>query len=217
MWSLTSIFGALNGIYWLVNLKNAPFYWHVRFYTALFYNLLFIKNPPALEADVFRSRTYTTRSPLSECDLNGHKSNSTYFSDLDIARTEVVSDVFKKWINDSRSKTGKFPYVALGAVSTIFRREIKPLVQFQIKSKVVGWDDKWLFVVSKFYTDGGKKFCAVSVAKYVCKFGRKTVPPKECLEACGLWTPEVELKGREGRKKVQGLLDLDQLEHEEGI
>jgi hypothetical protein len=36
----------------------------------------------------------SSRSPLTECDINLHKSNSTYFSDLDISRSNLVMLLF---------------------------------------------------------------------------------------------------------------------------
>ncbi|KAK9465077.1 hypothetical protein V1512DRAFT_229362 [Lipomyces arxii] len=215
MWTVSTIFSVLSAVFWLVNYKNIPTAWHYRFYKSLFYFFYVNKNPKAIEENVFRTRVWKSRSSFMECDLNGHKSNSTYFSDLDIARTDLMVDVFKKTFLDTKKKTGKWIYLPLGAVATVFRREIKPFAAYTIKSKIVAWDDKWLFVVSKFEMVGIPKTCAISVTKYVFKMGRKTIPPADALKDCGLWTPEAEAKARAELPKCQGLLDLDQLEDEE--
>ncbi|KAK9370859.1 hypothetical protein V1509DRAFT_614995 [Lipomyces kononenkoae] len=214
MWRLSTIFSVLSVLFWAVNAKNIPFAWHGRFYKSVLYYLWINRNPAAIEADVFRTKVWTSRSPAMECDANGHKSNSTYFSDLDIARTDLMVDVFKKMLLNTKKETGIWPYLPLGAVVSIFRREIKPYAKYSIKSKIIGWDEKWLFIVSRFELAGSPKACAISISKYVFKLGRKTIAPRDALKQCGLWSPEVEAKGYDGRKKVQGLLDLDQLEEE---
>ncbi|KAK9311153.1 hypothetical protein V1524DRAFT_411993 [Lipomyces starkeyi] len=84
-----------------------------------------------------------------------------------------------------------------------------------LHSLIIGWDEKWLFVVSRFELAGSTNTCAISLSKYVFKLGRTTITPQDALKQCGLWSPEVEAKGYDGRKKVQGLMDLDQLEEEE--
>ncbi|KAK9460561.1 uncharacterized protein V1516DRAFT_696284 [Lipomyces oligophaga] len=194
MWSLSSLFTAFSVVFWVLNYKNIPL------------------TPSEEVGNVFRVRTYTTRSPAMECDLNGHKSNSTYFSDLDIARTDLMVDVFRKLILDLKKRDGRWVYIPLGAVASVFRREIKPYASYNIRSKIVGWDDKWLFVVSKFESPQTKKLHAISVTKYVFKMGRKTLPIREALERNGTWSPEIERQGREGMKWVQGIVDLDQIE-----
>ncbi|KAK9447651.1 uncharacterized protein V1518DRAFT_428619 [Limtongia smithiae] len=213
MWSISTIFSVLTASYFLISWKNIPFAWHFRFYKSLGYYLYVHKNKLEVEADPFRTSTVQYRSPAAECDLNGHKSNSTYFSDLDIARTDLMVDVFRKMLLDTKAKEGKWPYIPLGAVASIFRREIKPYALYNIKSRILGWDEKWLFVISRFESPSGKLH-ALSVTKYVFKLGRKTIAPKDALDQCGLWSPEIEKRGQEGRKKVQGFLDLDALEDE---
>ncbi|KAK9247956.1 hypothetical protein V1506DRAFT_530282 [Lipomyces tetrasporus] len=215
MWSLSTIFSVFSVLFWVVNSKSIPLAWHCRFYRSLIYFLWINRNTPAVEANVFRTRIWSSRSPPMECDLNGHKSNSTYFSDLDNARTDLMVDVFKKMLLGTRRESGTWPYLPLGAVVSIFRREIKPFAKYNIKSKIIGWDGKWLFVVSRFELADSAHTCAISISKYVFKLGRKTIAPQDALKQCGLWSAEVEAKGREGRKKVQGLMDLDQLEEEE--
>lgn len=156
---------------------------------------------------------YTTFAPAMECDLNFHKSNSTYFSDLDIARTDLMVDVFRDMLSETKKKEGFYPYIPLGAVTCIFKRELKPYQQYKIRSKVLGWDEKWLFVLSKFeYMNG--KLAAVAVTKYVFKLKRRTIPPKDAIQMCYQWSEELEKKGREGMVKVKGLLEIEALEDE---
>ncbi|KAK9488220.1 hypothetical protein V1527DRAFT_449610 [Lipomyces starkeyi] len=76
------------------------------------------------------------------------------------------------------------------------------------------WDEKWLFVISRFQLARSTNTGAISLSKYVFKLGRTTITPQDALKQCGLWSPEVEAKVYDGRKNMQGLMDLDQLEEE---
>jgi hypothetical protein len=85
------------------------------------------------------------------------ESNSSYFSDNDIARTHLVCTLFSKGIEKIRGgtaalvdgKTSPFAF-ALGAVSCSFRKEIKPYEQYEMWTRVLTWDHKWLYVVTHF-------------------------------------------------------------------
>lgn len=118
-------------------------------------------------------------SSLPECDYNLHKSNSTYFADLDIARTNLVSCILRKGIRmaNERAKRHDMPsekgvtvadtsasqdevpakgsyMIALGGVSCNFKREIKPYERFEIWTRVLAWDRKWIYLVSWVVKEG---------------------------------------------------------------
>jgi hypothetical protein len=163
---------------------------------------------------VFVPNSITSRTPILETDYNFHKSNSTYFSDLDISRTALVTRVYTPGItivskeldaeileNSRKNGTGKTPkprtmYIALGSVYCGFKREIKPFEKYEIQSKVVAWDRKWLYVLSFFLRPGTERtLFASAVSKYVVKKGRLTVPPERVLRASGFLP---ERSAREG-------------------
>jgi hypothetical protein len=146
-----------------------------------------------------------------------HKSNSTFFSDLDINRAQLLMRLFggfPRWKPTSDGKAvsennqEKTLNIALGGVSCVFKREIKPLQRFEIWSRVLAWDDKWLYIVSYFVLPGtgvavmksldeeakkGREFdpnktiLASSLSRYVFKDGRMTIPPEDALVCNGLY------------------------------
>lgn len=162
----------------------------------------------------------SSRSPLSECDINGHKSDSTYFSDLDINRIHLITRLFKGAgdvsLRPARSnkRAGdrlKKMRVLLGGTCCTFRKEIKPYGAYEIHSRVLAWDEKWLYVVSYFVKPGSAKKMAraqshsaskgetpelagvakgmvftSAITKFVFKEGRKTIRPEDALEELGL-------------------------------
>lgn len=156
-------------------------------------------------------------TPAIDCDYNLHKSNSTFFSDVDINRTQLMCSLFKHVLSKSslidRPEGRKYPIVmALGGTSCIFKREIKPLQKFEIWSRVLAWDDKWVYVVSYFVSakkSASKQapspkngninslsngdILASCIARYVFKDRRVTVRPETIIQECGL-LPNSELK-----------------------
>jgi hypothetical protein len=223
----------------------------------------------------------SSHSPLWETDYNFHKSNSTYFSDLDIARTHLITAMLKRGIRGVGTRPGeeatswnvstairygddapkdkinplglsgvdsigakavslpsgrgmteeefvlaaKRPgnlLIALGSVACFFHREIAPYQRYEIWTRLLCWDKKWLYLVSYFVEAGAiapeeyvlqpqnrwgkprkpkaragetaeqrqtrlrKKIFATSIATYVVKKGRLTIPPEVVLQRSGL-------------------------------
>ncbi|KAL4734405.1 hypothetical protein BDV11DRAFT_54973 [Aspergillus similis] len=215
------------GIFFLfLNAKGLPGVWHYRLFKGLFIELVWKRSttPAPLLDSQGRPRLYSyfvteCRNPVIECDYNLHKSNSTFFSDLDINRTQLMMAHFKHVLSTAsmprKTKTAngngsgqerKKPLImAMGGVSCLFHREIKPLQRYEIWSHVLAWDEKWVYVVSYFVKKGAlskdgnvsgdldhdskvnsKVVLASCMARYVFKEGRITVKPERVLQECGL-------------------------------
>lgn len=162
---------------------------------------------------LFAFSCLSTRTTLFESDYNLHKSNSTYFSDLDIARTKhvtrMISPAFPALTKQLKEKEGYDKRgrmgVYLGAVHCSFRKEIGMMEKGELWTRVIGWDEKgkWLVLGTWFVrrtrrrsqgeSSGGKgeeiEVCASALSKYVVKIGRRTVPVERCLGEAG-WMPE---------------------------
>ena len=101
---------------------------------------------------------------LFEIDFNCHKTNSSYFSDLDISRTHLVCTLFANAIAHMRGGTAAYtgtkdPHfgLALGAVSCHFRKEVAPYQGYDMWSKVLSWDEKWIYIVTHFVRKNANK------------------------------------------------------------
>lgn len=222
---------------------------------------------------MFKPVVQTTHTPMAETDYNFHKSNSTYFTDLDIARTHLATAILRKGIRGVKDEQGAtFSFrntsraaghkrrqnninplgtsgqvsaeiaaramteeewykqatqpgpllIALGAVTCQFHREIPPYRRYEIWTRLLTWDRKWLYIVSHFVERGAfkptgyslqpgrkgsrrvehlteedraklkRKIFASSVAKYVVKKGRLTIPPELVLERSQMLPPRPE-------------------------
>ncbi|KAJ5493799.1 hypothetical protein N7463_009886 [Penicillium fimorum] len=216
----------------VINLKSLPFVWHFRLLYHFLGNLRLKPSVPLLPKGrvivdsrgksthpLFVPCMVTSRTPLLETDYNLHKSNSTYFTDLDVSRTALVSRIFSPGVGNvskeldqeflaASKKEGKPAprrkpiLIVLGSVYCTFKREIKPYELYEMHSKVLSWDAKWLYVLTCFmrparHSGGEKVILAVGVSKYVVKKGRLTVPPARILRASGFLPappPESEVK-----------------------
>ncbi|GLI73903.1 hypothetical protein PoHVEF18_002135 [Penicillium ochrochloron] len=208
----------------VVNLKNLPFIWHVRLLYHCLFNLRLKPSAPfwpkgkaIVDAQgkpihpVFVSCGITSRTPLLETDYNMHKSNSTYFTDLDVSRTALVSRLYspgvglvskeldKEFLEASKKEGKRAPKrkpvsIVLGSVYCSFKREIKPYELYEVHSKVISWDKKWMYILSSFVrpasrAGGEKTLLATAISKYVVKKGRLTVAPERILRSGGFLPP----------------------------
>ncbi|KAL9572254.1 hypothetical protein ACKAV7_003605 [Fusarium commune] len=153
-----------------------------------------------------------TRSPALECDYILHKSNLTYFTDMDMSRGNFSLVLFGKAFNPLPGPT-HFTMI-LGGTTCTWRKEIKPYVRYALWTRVLSWGEKWLYVVTHFVKPGVfqptefvlqpykkpkaakaqeredvdtlKAVYASSVARYVFKNNRRTIPPEEALQKSNL-------------------------------
>ncbi|KAI9725788.1 MAG: hypothetical protein M1834_009737 [Cirrosporium novae-zelandiae] len=270
--------------------------WHIRFLNTIltqdtYYLLPFLpkfnrdSKPVLGPKHLFSYSVFQcSRTPFLEGDYNIHKSNSTYFADLDIARTTLVTRLFAKALghdfkeivggaasvaagmatpstgtttplpsaslpnnsstaispppailqsqsyphsNDTitKAKPGLKIYTALGGITCMFRKEIPLFIPYDIYTRVLTWDSKWMYFISFFVLRGtmdgvdvrrfvlqpwrnmkcGKgsrrekrhnskdeketkshtPVLATSIARYVFKRNRLTIPPEAVIRVSG--------------------------------
>lgn len=215
MWRIAALAFAL------ANLKNLPGFWHIRVLRGILYQL-YLQPSKQQPRDLFKPLITSTRNTIYDCDYNFHKSNSTYFADLDVARAHTMGCIIRTGLarlnrgdeeglpNETRAAKGKY-IVALGGVSCFFQRQIEPMQAFEIHTRVLSWDRKWLYLVSHIVKKGAVKpekytlqpwkrskrkagqvkrededltrhIFATSIARYVFKKGRLTLNPEVVLE-----------------------------------
>ncbi|CAI7645171.1 unnamed protein product [Penicillium bialowiezense] len=231
-----ALLAAIAGVLF-INLKSLPFVWHLRVLKGLSTQFLSSRlSPREIAANgvlvddrsggiplVFSYMVTSHQNAIMECDYNVHKSNSTFFSDMDVNRAQLLLNLFPRlprWAPETAAdkpdskKTEKIVSIALGGTSCVFKREIKPLQRYEVWSRVLSWDAKWLVIVTYFVkagthksvmrslrkggetkdgSDTQKAILAVGVTRYVFKDGRRTTPPEEVLRHMGLY-PSIDTK-----------------------
>jgi acyl-CoA thioesterase FadM len=139
---------------------------------------------------MLKSRFRSRNGPLDEsvvrftalphdCDLNFHLNAGRYVSFMDVARIELIGRM--RFIGPMLRR--KWRPVAGGAVLR-FRKSVLPFERFDIRSRVIGWDEKWIYVEHIVEKDG--EFCAIGHMRTVIRSKQGTVPPAEVLAAMNL-------------------------------
>ncbi|KAG9503074.1 hypothetical protein J7337_005912 [Fusarium musae] len=213
------------------NWKSMPFAWTYRVFYVIFYHTFWRKSPNLGPEALFKPMISTTHAPLLEIDYNFHKSNSTYFADLDVSRSHLVTYLcrasYVTLAQNSKTKIVLDPKtdqpikgqmsIILGAVECSFKREIPAYKSFEMWSRILCWDRKWLYIVTHYIPKGAakptswldptfnkvsargpqdaaggweKKIYATAISKYVFKLGRFTVNPAIMLGGASGLLPE---------------------------
>lgn len=230
--SISKLIKVIAAIFAVSTYKTLPFAYLLRFHYQVFAHLV-RKRPQYLKTkqntfgvgnhklDIFRAVKYSTYASPLEIDMYLHKSNSTYLLDLDIARSKMVLVVFQKlfmryWGNENgefkRKSIRNSPFIPVGTVQCVFRKEIFVFERYDIVSSVMAWDNKWLYVLLKFVASDGR-VCCICVTKYVFKKkGRITMRPREYIEEMGLYNDDVEKINEQNYKLIDHLETSDGLE-----
>ncbi|KAK4151169.1 hypothetical protein C8A00DRAFT_36213 [Chaetomidium leptoderma] len=150
----------------VLNWKSLPLAWTVRVFHSFIYHAL-RRSKTLPQRALFHYSVTSSRTSLLETDYNIHKSNSTYFADLDVSRSHLVTHLLapgmpilgdnakNKRVLDKEGNVvqGSFG-IGLGAVFCSFRKEIGPLQGYEMWSRILSWDRKWLYLVTHFVVKG---------------------------------------------------------------
>ncbi|KAG9238184.1 hypothetical protein BJ875DRAFT_480639 [Amylocarpus encephaloides] len=157
------------GLFGLLNLKSLPLFWHVRIFSAFFQQSKTSSlhdSSDILDLSqnlhtplIFRPLITSTRCSILELDYVLHKSNSTYFTDLDVSRVHLLLALFKNGMaklqkEENSNGNNKMVMPVLGGASASFRRAIPPFRKYDVVTRVLCWDEKWIYIVSWFVTTG---------------------------------------------------------------
>ena len=114
-----------------------------------------------------------------DCDLNFHLNAGRYVSFMDVARIELIGRV--RFIGPMLRR-GWRP-VAGGAVLR-FRKSVLPFQRFDIRTRMIGWDEKWIYVEHIVERNG--EFCAIGHMRTVIRSRQGTIRPSDVLAAMNL-------------------------------
>ncbi|KAJ5641220.1 hypothetical protein N7490_005220 [Penicillium lividum] len=165
-----SLWKFLLAIFLVVNFKNLPLVFHYRIFRPIIQSSFTKKRNHNVSIHykdkdlplVFLPCVTTTYTPLLEADYNLHKSNSTYFMDVDASRSHLLSYLCYRGVSvvdQELVADGKRGIMAaiIGSVTTSFKKEIRIFQQYKVWSRILTWDRKWLYIVTHFVQKGSVK------------------------------------------------------------
>ena len=121
-----------------------------------------------------------------DLDINRHVTNGRYFSMADIARMDFL---FRSGGYKVALEHKALPIV--GDNWGKFRKELKPFQKFEIHTRMLGWDEKWIFVQHDFKRQG--RILGSVIMRGVFRAGRDILKPSAFVEGMGLPEQSPEL------------------------
>ncbi|OJJ33581.1 hypothetical protein ASPWEDRAFT_115453 [Aspergillus wentii DTO 134E9] len=173
-----------DGLLFILSPKSWPFSWHCRLLFTYARHYCICRDKPIVPSTVdhitlFQPSTYKTTTSAGEIDMFGHKSNATYFTDLDIARASHLFSILREGMRSFEiesnnmlahemtekvrdvergrgiSSSGLLRF-GMGGVSCNFKKEIKPGQRYEVWTRVCSWDEKWVYIISHFVSRRGR-------------------------------------------------------------
>lgn len=134
------------------------------------------KRPPTHQ--LFDVVTQEYRVGLLDIDLNMHLNNAKYLKFMDRCRLEhtVVTGLLNRMI-EARCNA----VVANTEISYI--RELRPYQQFQVHTRILGWDDKYVYYDQRF--ESQRKLHTHSLLRVANVYGGKSISPQTLQEITG--------------------------------
>ncbi|HYS56238.1 MAG TPA: acyl-CoA thioesterase [Thermoanaerobaculia bacterium] len=134
-----------------------------------------------LDESVLRFRVLPT-----DMDLNFHLNDGRYVSLTGLARVELL---LRTGVLRGGVKRGWYPVV--GATIIRYRREIRAFEKFVVRSRIAGWDDKWVYFEHRFEKNGD--LAAIAYARGVMRSREGAVPTRDILALIGYNEPSPAL------------------------
>lgn len=116
----------------------------------------------------------------NDLDFNLHMNNGRYLTLMDLGRMDLVT------------RLGMLPVMRrerwaplLGNCTIRFRRSLAPFQKFCLRTRVVSWDDKWIYMIQRFETMDGK-VAALALVRGLLAGPQGSITPAQMLAAVGI-------------------------------
>jgi acyl-CoA thioesterase FadM len=114
----------------------------------------------------------------TDLDLLLHMNNGRYLSLMDLGRVDLM--VRAGFWREARRR-GWYPVVASALAD--YRRPLTVFQRFELRTRVAGWDDRWIFIEQQFVKDGA--IAAAATLKTAIRDAAGLVPTADVLAALG--------------------------------
>lgn len=121
-----------------------------------------------------------------DLDINIHMNNGRYLSIMDLGRLDLIlRSGFGRTMLKRRWRA------VLGSITIRYRRALTPFQRYDLVTRILGWDEKWVFIEQQFVVDG--QACAIGYSKAIIIDGDRALPMTEMLAAIGYGFPSPPL------------------------
>ncbi len=116
----------------------------------------------------------------NDLDIYFHMNNGRYLTVMDLGRYDII---LRMGFGEICRKNHLAPLVA--SVNVRYKRSLKLFQRYQLVSRVICWDHKWIFIKQSFIHDG--KCMAVGYVKGLFRSPKGNVPTPQVLALLGSW------------------------------
>ena len=122
----------------------------------------------------------------NDLDTNIHMNNGRYLTIMDLGRFDLV---LRTGIFGQMFKQNAMP--VLSAAQMRWRLPLQPFQKYTLETRVICWDEKWVYMEQRFIICGGPKnkaVAAIGIVKggFYSNARRETVPTQEILKSLNL-------------------------------
>ena len=120
----------------------------------------------------------TFRVWLNDVDINGHMNHGRYMTLMDLGSLDMMvrSGLFKFLLKHKWR-----PIIA--SVIIRYKRSLRPFQRYQLRTRLLCWDQKWFFAEQRFELGG--ETVAIGMAKGLFRGPAGNVAPAEVFKALG--------------------------------
>jgi acyl-CoA thioesterase FadM len=137
----------------------------------------------------------------TDLDVNGHMNNGRYLTLMDLGRVDLLLRTGIVGVMRRNRWSGVVASVAIS-----YRRALNPFQRYELRTRLVGWDERWFFMEQRFTRRG--ELCAYGMVKI--QFARRggRVPPREMAETIhpGAQSPPVPQAVRDWQDSEERLV-----------
>lgn len=141
----------------------------------------------ARRTGLFGSSVIAFRVWPLDCDLNMHMNNGRYLTLMDLGRFYYMAQADMLW------KMFRYRWMpVIAAVESAYLRPLPPFRRFELKTRLLGWDEKYFYFEQEFHANG--RLCAAMLVKGLMLTRGRPTPSKEVLArvAPGTTSPSIE-------------------------
>jgi len=115
----------------------------------------------------------------NDLDLNFHMNSGRYVSFFDLGRVDLL---VRMKLLVKAVRRGWRP-IAAGAIVR-YRRSLMPFERFQLRSRVLGWDEKWFYFEHRIERINGD-LCAIAQVRGLIRGAEGNIPPSDFVAFAG--------------------------------
>ncbi|WP_041795761.1 thioesterase family protein [Pararhodospirillum photometricum] len=108
----------------------------------------------------------------TDLDINIHMNNARYLALMDLGRLDLIirSGLWRAVVKERWSPV-------LGGCIVQFRRPLRPFQRFVLKSRMLSWDDKWVYIDHRVESEGALVCYAMVRGAFVGRGGVRSRRP----------------------------------------